>query len=213
MDDFLHVTIDTTFEDIVKWDEQSKRVDFAHEPGKFKELSEKQLEQLSVWAKRQYFLSKNMNKQAKAEEESPIKGLKVSPRLVSPGNKLAVEYKEGFRDKWHPAWLRADGHYKHLRDGYQPITHEEIEHHFAPGLGAGSTVQIGTERETELILYKLPLEEHERRLAAAGRVSSDRVATNQENTMEAIRQGGGQASKPPEGNDGRNWSSLPEYER
>jgi hypothetical protein len=211
--DELHITVDTSFEDILQYDHERKRLDFAIEPGSFKKLSEDEVRLLSDFARTQYYLAKNFNERTVEAEKSPVKGLKVSQRLVPPGEKLEVEYQDGWRDKWHPVWGNAYNHDRYLRDGYQQVDQSEVVT-FAPTLGSGSSVQIGTPTETELILYKLPLGEHKKRMKLNEEKSRDNIGSVEESTRESIREAGGIVRDDVVGDtpDGRNWSGPAEGE-
>jgi len=207
--EYYQITIDTDIGDIVKWDREEKRLLFAYEVGKFKKLSDSEVDRLSHWSKLLYTQALQMNKQRIKYEKNPsTPGLHVSSRLIPPSEKLEVIYTDEFLNKWHPFWGRADSHNKYLRDGYTTVRYDDGVETFAKGLGAGEIPRIGTAHEDEMVLYKIPKEEAKRREQAAGEKSRRRMGAVEEGTIEQMRQAGGKEFVPGEGQDGRAWSGT-----
>lgn len=202
----ISITVDTSFEDILQFDENGENLTFDYV--NFKKLTDEEIEQLSRTAKTSYFVGYGMYLREKEIQSSPpTEGLNITGQYASATSRLDVIYPPGWKDKFHPVWKRADEVNSATRSGYVRVgtTGEDAGvQSFSPNH------TVGTSRETELVLMKEPVEQNEKRVSVPQNASKSRVDNYEEGTKEAIREAGGLVYEPPGGakEDGKNWSSY-----
>ena len=185
VDPRVNISVDQTFEDVLGFDEKGKLLVFDHEPGRFLELSEKQVSQLSYHNKGAYFVSKEMFRGAVAEAEPDfLKGLSIM-QGASPTARLGVK---GLRPGMHGCWKRDDEVAGCLREGYTVVQGDEVET-FASRVGSAHT--LGAKGNVEMVLMEIPQAAYMARIKAAEQVSQRRVKGAEATAVAEMRQGGG----------------------
>ena len=198
------VSIDTSYEDVVKSDQEGLRIDFVTDGDSFPKFTKDQLDDLSKFARATYFLCKQEYDRTQVRKGSePTPGLKISPRLVSASDKLDVRYPEGWRDKWHPVFKRADEAFAAQANGYEFVNVEKEEDSGIQAFGAGKntagSVVVGDAAHDELILMKEPVAQNDERVRLVGEKSRIRKDGVDARTIDDIRRSGGLPYVPPKG--------------
>jgi len=200
------ITIDTSIGDMIEWGENGDKLVFNTEPDKFKVLAAGDLDRLNAYNQGVYSVMRGLYESAKrVEANPPTPGLRITSRYISPGNKLAVMYPPGFKDKFHPAWLRCEEERQNIANGYTVVTDDDVITN-TPHVGGGTSKLVGDSQYKEYVLMKLPKEEWDRRQAIIGENSQSRIERVETGAINQMRQAGGQEYVPPEGGaDAHNW--------
>lgn len=199
----IDITIDTDPQDVVQYDNERKNLVFSGEPGKFLELPDEVIDQLSNRSKTAYFSAYGLHEwyQRNAGEERVSDHIKVSPRLATATAQLEVSNKD---PKMHYCWKRTDEKYLSERDGYRVASDPALKTFRED---ADNTVRtVGSDGDTELILMKIPKEDFEARQRAISEKSRRRIEGADNQAKEDIRRAGGIPYEGHEGPGGPNFT-------
>ncbi len=197
------ITIDNTPEEVVSLDREGVLLSFEDEPGKFLELPEKMVEELSGNAYASYMFSLGSNVYLKKKKEHPedfASGVTVEPRYATATARLKVE---GQNPGMHPCWKRPDELQQAAYEGYR-IAHGESLRTF---MGEGDMVhKVGALGKDELVLTECPQELHDAHMKRVEDKSKSRIASVEREAIEDMRRSGGKAYVPDE--DDAEWSEV-----
>jgi hypothetical protein len=203
----INITLDTSFKDVLELDEKGARLSWVkcEEEGKFPAYSREEVGKLSSWNRQSYQVSLGAHTLAKKDVPRQTPGLKISGRLASATTKLNVNYPEGYRDKWHCYWERADGVQSSARAGYVPVNINDPED---AGIEAFQVnpegyPMIRTDFEDELILMKEPKENNDERIRQVGEESNRRNRKVTEDAILEMEKVGGVPYVPKKGDERR----------
>jgi len=199
----MKIGVDTSVEDVVRFDNEGFELIFDEAPGKFKELVVEEVKQLSRRNQLQYHQAFFLNKQAVKDAEDPWSGIEVTGRFSTATQRLDVYGKD--EDKWHYAWRRPDELTQAAYEGAKVVAKSE-------GIAAFTStphnrVSVGAFGKEELILMKTPRELHDKRTEEFVRANKERADGIERGAYEELKEKG---SKPfiPSRRDGRNWSDA-----
>ena len=148
------VDVDTSVEDVLKFDSEGARIIFDCDKGRFKELDDATIAKLSKFTKSVYFAMKAQN--ATLEAENPEfaeinKRLKVEQILGSAQDRMKVR---GLDPKMELRYFRPDNLQKAEDRGWVPVKPSEVK-----TLGSNDGhVAIKSHGQDELIAFKRPKE-------------------------------------------------------
>jgi hypothetical protein len=199
----VDITIDTSPEDVVQYDNERKNLIFSGEPGKFLELPDEVIDQLSSRSKQAYFSAYGLHEWylKNAAEDRVSDRIKVSPRLATATAQLEVTNKD---PRMHYCWKRTDEKYISERDGYRVASDPALK---TFRQDADTTVRtVGSDGETELILMKIPKEDFEAQQRAISEKSRRRIEGADNQAKEEIRRAGGVPYEEKPGPGGPNFT-------
>jgi len=189
------VGIDTSIRDVLQYDSEGCDLLFESDVGRFKELSDDVIKELSSINRERYRLSRSYYLGELKRQEAPAtEGLEIVGRLASATARLHIENpKPGMRYSWQtPHTMRARAY-----EGYQVTKDPDLET-FA-GVGEGGTHKVSALGETELILMETSQENFDARQRAISKKSQQRNASYMERAIQDIRSSGGREYVPPKG--------------
>jgi acylphosphatase len=197
------ISLDTTMEDVVRFDSEGLKLFFESTPGRFKELTEEDVRKLSARGKESYLqalMSYNREKAAK-----PTAGIQMQPERAMAQSRMAIDATPEFFAKYHPCWKRPDELQRAQLEGYSFATAQDGVKGFSSNSENGS-ITIGVAGNTELVLMKIPRETYEMRQ----RVITDKSKAAAK-TAEAV--GAAEIDKvgksfQPSPRDERQWKEL-----
>lgn len=188
------VGVDTSEEDVIKYDTLGHRLQFEVDPGRFRELSEEAIKGLSKGNRTNYFVSKQLADKLQEHKDGEEKGMpnpdKHPPLRIlgrRPRGALDVKSTKEWERKWHPCWKRMDEASDSIEEGYTPIHADEPVK--TPGARAvGGTRRITKSGVDELIALKIPKEHFQEHLRAVGEESRRRRSSARDDFKEKALQ-------------------------
>ena len=200
----VKITLDTSVEDIVRLDQEGRKLFFESDPGKFKELSEEIIKKLSAESKSSYLLA--LLAHGRAVKTQPSPGLQIRPEFVMANERLGFEYTAEFLAKFHPCLKRPDELSKAYREGYTHVTAADGVNGFGVNDEKGN-IFVGVAGKVEQYLLKIPKDVYEARLKAVEERSRGFVGAVDEKARENLEKLGGKPFTPTE-RDGHGWKTL-----
>jgi len=165
--DDIFVTLDMTFAEVLKYDSSGEVVRFSSKPGEFLRLNDDQVDRLSGFTRGAYLDAARTHRKTleEAAEPSFIKGQVIQGATAT--DRLEVRNKE---PGMHYFWGTPDRHRQAVvYEGYQAVNDDELDT-FTRG---PSTVRtVGEKGNPELILYKIPQAEFDKRQREIGERST-----------------------------------------
>lgn len=192
----LTIDIDTSEEDMLKYQEKGYILFFDTKIGRFKKLTPEQVKKLDQNNKVRYFVAVGEHQNLLEESDDPFSGLdlKVDKMAYSATEALEVFGKD---PNFHYAWKSPEKLQRAQREGFVPAKEANLK----TAVGSGTEVRkIGAYGKDELVLCKMPKELHERKVR-------EKLQMNKELEGAGIRQGIEEISKagkvyiPPESGD------------
>jgi hypothetical protein len=200
------ISLDTSLDDMLKWDEEGRKLFFETDNGKFKRLSEKDVRKLSAKNKESYLMALLANQ--RESEAKPSEGLQIRPEYAMASDRLGFEYPPEFLAKFHPCLKRPDELGKAYRDGYTHVTAKDGVIGFGVSDDKGN-IFVGTAGRVEQYLLKIPKEIADARLKAVGERSRGFIGAVDSQTEEKLERLGGKPFTPKE-RDEYKWKGLGE---
>jgi hypothetical protein len=159
-----NVDIDTSVENVIQYDKEGKKLFFDSDTGKFLQLPENVFRGLSSENQVSYLLAEKSAKiEMKQKENPPTPDLSIISNKAMAGELLDVIYPPGFREKWHVAWMRPDKTPYYLNRGYSYVTASDGVTSYGSQYDKDKNYHfVGRGGNVELVLLKLPLEQHKR---------------------------------------------------
>lgn len=191
------ITVENTFEDVVKLDREKKLIRFADEVNLFLEITPGQLNQLSERTQTSWRLAKEAYEERKASQEEPniaewIERVTVGVNRGQARTRLRIDNKQkGWAYKWQnprDAWVKEN------QFGWQRVVGGP-ERTLANASGVGPHV-IGDKGEEELVLMRRPLAVHEAWEKAQTEKHNRRAGDLREHYQEEIERKGYRAFDP-----------------
>ena len=173
------ISIDNQISDVLKYDSNGKDIYFDDEEGRFLDIPEDVVKELSLITKQRYKLAKKVHEDIVKETEKYGSGIeylskiKISGKHASATEKLRVHQKE---KGMHVCYKRPDEVQSSLADGYRIAKNVKTFNS-----DVGSVHYVGSYGEPELILMEIPEAEFQKRLKENGEKSRkfvDAVATD-----------------------------------
>ena len=195
--DVLTIPVDMDFKDVLKLDSEGKRLTW--DEGDFPKYTPKQVSKLGAYNHASYLNSFFLKQSAdRPTDDVQTPNLKISGRLANPTDKLNVDYPEGYRDKWHTYWERADRVNDSLRQGYKVVNTNKDEDKGLQAFysSADGTIRVGTTGSDELILMKEPVEVNDERIRQVGERSKASTGDVERRGEDDIRSAGGVPYNP-----------------
>lgn len=152
----IEITIDNTFDEVLRYDAEGARIFFACEKGRFLALSEAQVEKLSSWTRRVYSVMKAQNAILEAEDPEIVeinRRLTVDQIAGSAQQKLDVRFKEQKRaEEFEIYHFRPDNVATAEAKGWVPVKASEVK----TLLPNSSSVGVRHNGVDELVAFKRP---------------------------------------------------------
>lgn len=167
----LKVSVDTSIEDIVEWDEKGGALAFADTSEEFLYLEDEVVQGLGHENKGRYFiaLGQYMHEQKQKDKPKPIDGFRVDPRLASATARLEPENRD---PRFHYCWKRPDQLRQAVQQGYEVVNDQSIS---TLGHKGSSTHTVSAYGDDELVLMKIPKELAEERQRVKSQRSKDKI--------------------------------------
>ena len=188
------IGVDTSEEDVIKYDTLGHRLQFEVDPGRFRKLSDDAVKGLSKGNRTNYFVSLQLAEKLEEHEKDEKEGF-VNPdkhpplRILGrrPKGALNVAGSKAWEAKWHPCWKRMDEAAESIEEGYSVIhADEDVK---TPGASIiGGTRRITKGGVDELIALKIPNERFQEHLKAVGEESRRRRSSAREDFKEKALQ-------------------------
>ena len=180
------VTVDTPFEDVLKWDQDGYNLKFSDDERNFKELNGAELKQLSVYAKDSYYVAQAL---LRGIDVGMIeKGYDTTPGAASDRLKIF-----GQKDDRVYSWQTPETLQRAAQKGYKVDTDPDVTN----WLGETGVKTVGGKRNTELVLSSARKSDIEADKARRKAKRDLAMTRNTEAYMEAIEKLGGQGHVEP----------------
>ena len=153
------VSLDTTEEDVIKYDKSGAVLFFESEPGKFKKLPESVLTELSRKSLLSYIEAERSNKrEGEKQAKAPTPGFTVGGNLATAMDRLKIEQTPESKAKWHVVWKRPDEAPYLLTQGYSYVTENDGVKTYSSILSGPGHYVVGAGGREELVLLKCSVE-------------------------------------------------------
>lgn len=195
----IEITLDNSFEDVVKYDEEGYVLSFSSDQGKFLKLETGQVEKLSRGNRAAYATSYMLWNEAKeVSTNPPTEGLSIRPQFATARTRLKIHFvspeaEKAFRAKWHEVWKRPDELHMAQSEGYSVVTEEDGVVSF--GGGSRNLHVLGGGNTDELVLMKCPLEAYKTRIEYVSEISKRRDGAIDNKIEETARRSGAKVVK------------------
>jgi len=195
--DVYLITLDDKITDVVKLDAAGKRLAFEDALGRFLEIPDNILEDLSPQTRMAYLVSYRSNAKLRAQREHPedfrTPGIEVSPRLASATSRISVRGKDPAKDY---VWKRTDELQTANYEGWRVSTDPKLQ---TFGGEVGTSRQIAADGRTEMVLMEAPKGTSFAIQKAAADKSKSRIEGVEKATLEDIKRSGGVPYVPKPG--------------
>jgi hypothetical protein len=202
--DRVDVTLDTTEEDVLKYNEEGKNLFFDGDLDSFKVLSDNTIDQLSYINRQRYFSSYGEYKYnlEHKDEENITSRIQVSPRYATATGRLEVHGKD---PRFHYCWKRPDELRQAKYEGYEVADDDALDT-FQGKDKVSSLHKVGAYGDDELVLTKIPQELFDERQRAIQEKSTKRIKAVEDTAKDEMRRAGGLPYEPPKGPGGPNFT-------
>lgn len=171
---YLEVTLDTPIEKVIESDEKGWKVTFSDEPGKFKRLSDTELDKLHRVTQAAYLVSERYHQAALDKANNPRAVLTDIQQNARATDRLLVRNK---RPGTAYSWKRPDEYQRAVGyEGWKVSTDPKLETFRKP---TGGAFTVGAKGDDELILFERPQDLHDAHLREATEKSERRRGTAQ----------------------------------
>jgi hypothetical protein len=167
------ITLDNSFEDVVRWNKEGYRLRFSYE--KFLELSDEVEKELFRENAQDYFFAKGLWKQVEDQKKRGVRPEPGSPKIEILGG--SASGRVAFKNKqpgMHYSAKRPDEIYEALEAGYQPCDSSDPVRFGDSGAGGIKAIH-NRKGEKELIAVKISEERFQNHLKAVGEESRQRI--------------------------------------
>ena len=200
----IFISLDDSIEKIVSLDKEGVDLFFEDDPGRFRELPEKVLDDLYKKNRERYKASWEINKRRVREEEHPEEfktpGITVNPRFATARARLQVE---GKKPGFHYVWKAPHELTSAARMGYRIAKHPGLK---TFGNEGDETHKVSAFGEDELILAETTQENYDAILKHHSDRSQKRVKDIEASGAAEIRAAGGLSFDPKKTRPGLRWS-------
>lgn len=202
----IFISLDDSIEKIVSLDKEGVDLFFEDDPGRFRELPEKVLDDLYKKNRERYRASWEINKRRVREEEHPEEfktpGITIKPQFATARERLRVE---GKKPGFHYVWKAPHELTSSARMGYRIAKHPGLK---TFGNEGEETHKVSAFGEDELILAETTQENYDNILKYHSDKSQKRVRDIEASGAAEIRAAGGLSFDPKNTRPGLKWTKT-----
>ena len=185
-------TLDMSFAEVLKCDSEGKMVRFACEPDRFLRLNDDQVDRLSGFTRGLYLDAARTNARLLTKAAEPNLLADIVQGGGSATSRLEVI---GKKPGMHYFWATGDRVQRAItQEGYKVVDDENLQ---TFRRGPSSTRTVADRGEVEHVLLEIPQEVADKRLKAAGALSTERHLGAQKAGLASLGKGGYDPDKDP----------------